>query len=44
MAIFDLFNSPCVGMGSHVREGVKKHEIHIKLKSYKLKLLGEFVV
>ena len=23
----------------HMREGVKKHNIHIKLKSYKLELL-----
>ena len=28
----------------HVREGVKKYDIHIKPKSYKLKLLGELVV
>ena len=28
----------------HVREGVKKHDIHIKPKSYKLDLLGELVI
>ena len=28
----------------HGREGVKKHDIHIKPKSHKLELLGELVV
>ena len=28
----------------HVRESVKKHDIQIKPKSYKLELLGELVV
>ena len=28
----------------HAREGVKKHNIHIKLKSYKFELLGELVI
>ena len=37
-----LFDSPYAGMGCmHAREGVKKHDIHIKPKSYKLELLGE---
>ena len=31
-------------MGLHVREGVKRHDIHIKSKSYKFKLLKELVV
>ena len=31
-------------MGLHMREGVKRHDIHIKSKSYKLKLLGELIV
>ena len=40
-----LFDSPHVWVwGMHEREGVKKHDIHIKPKSYKLELLGEFVV
>ena len=42
--MFDLFDSPRAGMGPHMREGVKKHDIHIKLKSYKLELLGKLVV
>ena len=32
------------GMGPHMREVVKKHDIHIKPKSYKLELLGKLVV
>ena len=28
----------------HVREGVKKHDIHIKPKSYKIEFLRELVV
>ena len=28
----------------HVREGVKKHDIHIKPNSYKLEFLGELVI
>ena len=28
----------------HMREGVKRHDIHIKSKSYKLELLGELIV
>ena len=31
-------------MRLHMKEGVKRHDIHIKSKSYKLKLLGELVV
>ena len=31
-------------MGLHVREGVKEHNMHIKPKSYKCKLLGKLVV
>ena len=27
-----------------MREGVEKHDIHIKSKSYKLELLGELVI
>ena len=41
---FDLFDSLHESTGLHVREGVKKHDIHIKPKSYKLKLLGELVI
>ena len=41
--MFGLFDSPRAGMEPHVRDGVK-HDIHIKLKSYKLELLGELVV
>ena len=26
-----------------VRKGIKKHDIHIKPKSYKLELLGELI-
>ena len=39
-----LNDSPRAGMGPHVREGVEKHDIHIKSKSYKLELLGELVI
>lgn len=36
--------SPCVGMmRPHIREGVRKYDIHSGLKSYKLKLLGMLV-
>ena len=42
--LFGLFDSPLASMGLHMREGVKRHDIHIKLKSYKLELLGELVV
>ena len=38
-----LFDSPHASMGPHVRKGVKEYDIHIKPKSYKLKLLGELV-
>ena len=38
-----MLNSPHAGMRPHVREGMK-HDIHIKLKSYKFELLGELVV
>ena len=31
-------------MGPHLRESVKKHDIHIKPKSYELELLGELIV
>ena len=41
---FGLFNSPRAGPGSHVREGVKEHDIHIKPESYKFKFLKELVV
>ena len=33
-----------VGMRLHMREGVKEYDMHIELKSYKLKLLGKLVV
>ena len=41
-----LFNSPRAQVQGrmHMRKGVKKHYIHIKVKSYKLELLGELVV
>ena len=42
--LFGLFGSPCAGMRLHVREGVKKYDIHIKPKSYKFELLGELVI
>ena len=42
--LFGLFDSQRAGIGPHVRKGVEKHDIHIKLKSYKLKLLGKLVV
>ena len=44
--IYGLFDSPRAWVWGrmHVREGVKKHDIHIKLKSYKFELLGELVV
>ena len=42
--LFGLFDSPCAGIRPHVREGVKRHDIHNKPKSYKLELLGELVV
>ena len=32
--LFGLFDSPRVGMGPHLREGVKRYDIHIKSKSY----------
>ena len=41
--LFGLFDSPCVGIGPHMKEGVK-HDIHIKRKSYKFEILGEWVV
>ena len=28
--------SPCAGIRSHMREGVKEHYMHIEPKSYKL--------
>ena len=28
----------------HMREGVKKQDIHIKLKSYKFEILGELAI
>ena len=34
----DLFDSPCACMGPHVRKSIKKHDTHIKPKSYKLEL------
>ena len=40
----DLCISPHTNMRSHVREGVKKHDIHCKPKSYKFKLLGKLVI
>ena len=33
-----------MGMGLHAREGVKEHDIHIKIKSYKLEILGELAI
>ena len=33
-----------MGIGLHVREGVKEHNINGGLKSYMLKLLGKLVV
>ena len=30
--------SPHAGMSLHVRESVKEHDLHCKLKSYKVKL------
>ena len=41
--MFGLFDSPRAGMGPHVKDGIK-HDIHIKLKSNKLELLGELIV
>ena len=40
--LFGLFDSPCAGMGPHVREGVEKHDIHFKPKFYELELLGSW--
>ena len=37
--MFGIFDSLHTGMGPHMMEDVKKHDIHIKLKSYKLNLL-----
>ena len=37
--LIGLFNSPRAGMKQHVRKGVKRHDIHIKPKSYKLERL-----
>lgn len=34
------FVSPYVGMGSHVRKGVRVHDMHYKPKSYKLNKIG----
>ena len=34
----------CADMGLHVREGVQKHDMHIKLKFYKLKHLRKLVL
>ena len=42
--LFGLFDSPCAGIGLYVKEGIKRHVIHIKLKSYKLELLEKLVV
>ena len=41
-----LFDSPraWVWGGMHVRESVKKHDIHVKLESYNLEFLGELVI
>ena len=44
MKDFGLFDSLCVGMGLQMKEGVKKRDIHIKPKAYKLELLGELVI
>ena len=43
--LFLLFDSPCAQVWgrTHVREGVKNRDLHIKPKSYKLELLGELV-
>ena len=32
------------GYGPHVRESVKKYDLHIKIKSYKLKLLKNLII
>ena len=42
--MFGVFDSPCAGMESHMREGVKMHDIYIKSKSYNLRLVGELVI
>ena len=39
-----LFISPYADMGSHVRDGVKEHDMHIEPKSCQRKLLGKLVV
>ena len=40
------FDSPCAQVRDrmHIRDDVKKHDIHIKPKSYKIKLLEELVI
>ena len=43
MTLFGLFDSSCAGMRLYVRPCVK-HDIYIKLNSYKLELLEELVV
>ena len=40
----DLFDSPCAGMGLHVREGVKQHNTHIEPNSFKIDPLGKLIV
>ena len=42
MTLLGLFNSPRAGMRPYARKGVKRHDNHIKSKSYKLELLEEF--
>ena len=39
-----LYISPCAGMRSHVRKGVRVHDMPCEPKSCKLKLLGKLVV
>ena len=42
--ILFLSISPYADMGSHVRDGVKEHDMHIEPKSCQRKLLGKLVV
>ena len=42
--LFGLFDISRAGIELHVRDDLKRHDIHIKHKSKKLKVLGELVV
>ena len=42
--LFGLFDSPRADMGLHVSEGVKDMILNVKLKFYKLELLGGLVI